>query len=311
MTGPATGYAVTGSGRVLRYEARPAECGVLPVFPSAGSGGIPLQPLLRWQPAPGGTDGYRIALGTSAGAQDLLSLTDVGLDTFFLMPQALPANTTVYVSIYPYNQYFGEAGCHDAFSLTTAACPVPTVLEAAICKNGSLLFADSLITAAGFYEWTYALPSGCDSLVQLAVSQYPDVVTTIDTTLLIGQPFNGIVYGQDTTLEFVLQTVNGCDSLVRVNLQLVTGTKEPRKSLMAVQLFPNPAAESVTLRFKQVPSGAMRLYLFNEAGQTVLRQKLSAQQDHNIDLSGLPAGSYRVVVMVNGQVVAVRKLVLI
>ncbi|MDZ4682655.1 MAG: YCF48-related protein [Saprospiraceae bacterium] len=41
MTSPTTGYAVTRLGRVLRYEAHPAECGTLPIYPTASSENIP------------------------------------------------------------------------------------------------------------------------------------------------------------------------------------------------------------------------------------------------------------------------------
>jgi len=312
ITSPTTGYAVTRSARVLRYEARPAECGVLPVFPTASSENIPLQPLLHWRPAPGGADGYRIALGTLPGGEDLLPLTDVGLDTFFVLPAPLPSNTTVHVSIYPYSQYFGEAGCSDAFSFTTAACPAPTVVETGICKNDSLLFGDSLILAAGLYEWTYAQPSGCDSLVQLFVSLFPDEVTETDTMIALGQPYNGVVYERDTTLELVLQTVNGCDSLVRVHLQVVTSTGNPARQSIAMHLFPNPARSEVTLQFGQPPPAAVRVWLFNELGQTVLARKLPPhRQDHRIDVSGLPPGTYRVVAMAEGEVMGIGKLVVL
>ncbi|MDZ4682654.1 MAG: T9SS type A sorting domain-containing protein [Saprospiraceae bacterium] len=239
-------------------------------------------------------------------------MTDVGLDTFFLLPAPLPSNTTVHVSIYPYSQYFGEAGCSDAFSFTTVACPASTIIKAGICKNDSLLFADSLILAAGLYEWNYALPSGCDSLVQLSVSLFPDEATETDTLLVVGQPYNGIVYERDTTLEFVLQTINGCDSLVRVHLQLVTSIGNPFRRPMARKVFPNPASGEVTLQFGQAPPTAMRVWLFNELGQTVLARKLLAhRQDHRIGIDRLPPGTYRVVAMAEGEVVVIGKLVVL
>lgn len=205
-----------------------------------------------------------------------------------------------------------ESGCAASASyLVLENLAALTIIEASFCENESLLFADSLITAEGTYEWQYTTTAGCDSIVQLIATKLATALTEIDTTLTFGQPFDGVLYSQDTTLEFALQTVQGCDSLVRVHLQIVTSTNEPGGSLLAVHLFPNPTTGAVTLRFDQMPREPMRIYLFNELGQTVLMRKLSAEPEQRLSLDGLPAATYRAVIMAAGKVLAVEKLVIL
>ena len=204
------------------------------------------------------------------------------------------------------------AGCTSSASyLVVENLAALTIIEASFCENESLLFADSLITAEGTYEWQYTTTAGCDSIVQLIATKLATALTEIDTTLTFGQPFDGVLYSQDTTLEFALQTVQGCDSLVRVHLQIVTSTNEPGGSLLAVHLFPNPTTGAVTLRFDQMPREPMRIYLFNELGQTVRMRKLSAEPEQRLSLDGLPAATYRAVIMAAGKVLAVEKLVIL
>jgi len=79
-----------------------------------------------------------------------------------------------------------------------------------------------------------------------------------------------------------------------------------------MHLFPNPARSEVTLQFGQPPPAAIRVWLFNELGQTVLARKLPPhRQDHRIGIDGLPAGTYRVVAMAEGKVVGIGKLVVL
>jgi len=205
-----------------------------------------------------------------------------------------------------------ESGCTaSANYMVVENLAALTIIEASFCENEGLLFADSLITAEGTYEWQYTTTAGCDSIVQLIATKLGTVLTEIDTILTFGQPFDGVLYSQDTTLEFALQTVQGCDSLVRVHLQIVTSTNEPGGSLLAVHLFPNPTTGAVTLRFDQILHEPMRIYLFNELGQTVLVRKLSTEPEQQLNLEGLPAATYRAVIMAAGKVLAVEKLVIL
>ena len=72
------------------------ECPEL-VSPMSGSTNVPVDQTISWGAVPE-IPGYRIALGTSPGASDILEQS-VGSATSFTPPFGLPENTTIYVTV--------------------------------------------------------------------------------------------------------------------------------------------------------------------------------------------------------------------
>ena len=72
------------------------DCPIL-LAPMSGATNVPVDQTISWEAVPG-IPGYRIALGTSAGASDILEQS-VGSATSFTPPFGLPDNTTIYVTI--------------------------------------------------------------------------------------------------------------------------------------------------------------------------------------------------------------------
>jgi hypothetical protein len=77
----------------------------------------------------------------------------------------------------------------------------------------------------------------------------------------------------------------------------------------AIKLFPNPATGQVNIQLNNLvlTGHGIRAQLFNQQGQLV-RQYTLGQDNHQLDISGLPVGSYWLKVS-NGQYSAVKKLV--
>jgi|GEM_PF-5409851 len=65
-------------------------------------------------------------------------------------------------------------------------------------------------------------------------------LTQIDTFSLPGIPYQGVVYDRDTTLFFNLIAVNGCDSIVQVNISLLTNL-ETEDGINQIRISPNPS----------------------------------------------------------------------
>ncbi|TDY63377.1 gliding motility-associated-like protein [Algibacter lectus] len=72
---------------------------------------------LTWNAATDAT-GYRISIGTSAGATDIVNNEDVGNNTTYNLSSDLPETSTIYVAIIPYNAVGGAIGCNEE-SFTT------------------------------------------------------------------------------------------------------------------------------------------------------------------------------------------------
>lgn len=73
-------------------------------------------PIITWNPSVDATS-YKISVGTSAGATDVLNQFSVGNVVSYNLTQA-EAGTTYYVTVYPVNQYGTSTGCTES-SFTT------------------------------------------------------------------------------------------------------------------------------------------------------------------------------------------------
>lgn len=95
-----------------------------------------------------------------------------------------------------------------------------TVLQESICEGSSFQVGDTSIMDAGRYQIVLQSINGCDSIIQLDLSVSPRFEEAINVALCEGESFE---FG-DTTLmssgvyQRTLTSVNGCDSLVTVDL---------------------------------------------------------------------------------------------
>jgi len=211
-------FVGTIEGELYRYRGRPSDCGPEAIAIQDTT----LYPLLSWPTADGCFDGYYLQLGSTPGGAELLAQTDVGLDTFYQVVEALPDSTEVYATVVPYNHVYGAAEACESSSFTTITCPPsPIVVDTGYCKGEYLLWGDSLIQSPGVYTFPAVRENGCDSTVMVNVVQYIDPVTPIDTAYCQGDDF----YWQDSLLagagvyEFTYLAANGCDSTVILTLE--------------------------------------------------------------------------------------------
>jgi hypothetical protein len=138
-------------------------------------------------------------------------------DVYHFFEQTLNETGTYQASI------TGINGCYSTVILDLAVKPNFEVwVEASICQGDSLIFDEKLLTEPGEYRFSKISQDGCDSLVLLQVSEEQDFFTRIDTSLCMGDglTLNGDIFYETGTYEQVFQAVNGCDSLVRINLQI-------------------------------------------------------------------------------------------
>lgn len=94
----------------------PPPCTTL-IEPADNQGNVSVKTELRWVYAPTAT-GYRISIGTSAGASDLTNNLDVGNVLSYNPPGDFPQDSPIFVTITPYNEN-GDAGSCPEESFTT------------------------------------------------------------------------------------------------------------------------------------------------------------------------------------------------
>ena len=82
-------------------EILPPLCTAL-LTPSNESLNVPINTEISWNPITN-ADGYFITIGTFSGGDDIIATTDVGNVTEISLAEELPDNSTIYITINPYN----------------------------------------------------------------------------------------------------------------------------------------------------------------------------------------------------------------
>jgi gliding motility-associated-like protein len=113
----------------------PPACTAL-VSPLNGATDIAISTDLSWTAA-ANTDGYRLTLGTSTGGNDLLDNLDVGNVTTYDLPADLPENTTIYLTLVPYNANGSATACTEESFSTETLTTVPACTQLTAPLNGA------------------------------------------------------------------------------------------------------------------------------------------------------------------------------
>lgn len=92
-----------------------------------------------------------------------------------------------------------------------------------ICNNQT--YVDDMFSAdsTGLYTWNQQTDRGCDSLIALSLIVYPTYDTLIYDTICLGDVYNSNGFNEMESGIYVLnlQSVYGCDSVVRLNLHVL------------------------------------------------------------------------------------------
>ncbi len=114
-------------------------------------------------------------------------------------------------------------GCDSIVTLTLSVNPVEsTILSAAICEGTTYTENGFNVSEAGTYTQNLQTVNGCDSIVTLTLTVNPVANTTLSVTICDGTTYteNGFNVSEAGTYTQNLQTVNGCDSIVTLNLTI-------------------------------------------------------------------------------------------
>lgn len=114
-----------------------------------------------------------------------------------------------------------SSGCDSTLSLILVVDPPIVInLQQAICQGASFQFNGQSLSSAGMYTANLQAVAGCDSVVQLQLIVNPVLSSSSNMNLCQGQSFD--FFGQSLTASgnysHTLQTVNGCDSVVSLQL---------------------------------------------------------------------------------------------
>lgn len=139
-------------------------------------------------------------------------------------------------------------GCDIAYDLTLTAIQSPSVatISTSICEGEYFEFGDHRITepAPNGQPWRLSAPiaqSGCDSVIYLYLTVNKPVETTIGTKFINeGEEydFNGKKLTVTGTYADSLKTIAGCDSIVRINLIVLSNTTGSEENSVCANELP-------------------------------------------------------------------------
>jgi hypothetical protein len=116
-------------------------------------------------------------------------------------------------------------GCDSIVSLQLTVLPVSSSnINTSICNGQSYPIGNFTYTLPGNYSDTLQNANGCDSIVSLQLTVLPLSSSSINTSICNGQsyPVGNFTYTLPGNYSDTLQNVNGCDSIVSLQLSVDT-----------------------------------------------------------------------------------------
>jgi gliding motility-associated-like protein len=114
-------------------------------------------------------------------------------------------------------------GCDSLITINLTTLPVyQTNLNASICNGENYSFANQLLTTTGNYQQVLTSVVGCDSVINLNLVVNPVFATTLNASICEGETytfFNQSI-SNSGSYQQLLQTVDGCDSIINLQLQV-------------------------------------------------------------------------------------------
>ena len=187
-------------------------------------------------------------------------------------------------------------GCDSIVTLTlTVNAVADTTIAAAICE-GEIYYENGFMASReGTHTQILQTENGCDSVVTLNLTVYPAYQMGIGAVIHEGETYEEYSFNvnEEGTYTQILQTVNGCDSIITLNVVL-SSLDEVEANDIKVNVYPNPA-NAYTVLEAQGLKEETPVYLFDIQGRKVREYVMKAGQETlRIDLGDLPKGVYTI-----------------
>ena len=189
-------------------------------------------------------------------------------------------------------------GCDSIVTLNLTINPVAdTTIAAAICE-GEIYYENGFMASReGTHTQILQTENGCDSVVTLNLTVYPAYQMGIGAIIHEGETYEeyGFDVNEEGTYTQILQTVNGCDSIITLNVVL-SSLDEVEANDIKVNVYPNPANSYTVLEVHGLKEQTM-VNLFDIQGRKVREYVMNiGQETLRIDLGDLPKGVYTITI---------------
>ncbi|MBQ9418420.1 MAG: gliding motility-associated C-terminal domain-containing protein [Bacteroidales bacterium] len=101
-----------------------------------------------------------------------------------------------------------------------------TQIDTAICDGDTVRVGNLVLTRDTLIQKTVPSLHGCDSVVDIRVKVNPTYSITDSSSFCPDQPiiYGGITYGHSMSIDAMLRSADGCDSMMHIRLQLIDST---------------------------------------------------------------------------------------
>lgn len=193
--------------------------------------------------------------------------------------------------------------------------PVTTLPSAEICQGDSIQVFGTYQSAAGIYYDTLTTAIGCDSVLSQEITigaHNPQALESQPVTVgalyssISGDAYQWVYCPTDSLIpnatDSTFQVPQGLYGPYRVDVTIGNCTYSSNCITSSVgieelgassfTLYPNPATEQITLRWKE--SAIAQIEIRNSNGQLLYTTVLSNASSHEVELNDYPAGQYTV-----------------
>jgi hypothetical protein len=186
-------------------------------------------------------------------------------------------------------------GCDSIVSLHLETLAVTyNTLSGSFCD--SYTWEDSTYTISGDYTRTYPAANGCDSIVTLSLTIFPQYSIEIADTVFSGEIYNQNGFNITTTGAgtvndtLFLNSQEGCDSTILLTLTVVSGIQENNPT-NNVLLYPNPSHSHITISSTN-DNPIQDIQIMNLTGKIIKQTLHIVKTETEINISDFSSGLY-------------------
>jgi gliding motility-associated-like protein len=178
---------------------------------------------------------YTIPNGAANGCDSIITLNltilpiyNTNQNIIICNGQSYSFNGNTYSSTGSYNDTLSTIyGCDSIITTNlTELPPLDTTVNVSICYGDSYTIGSNTYTLSGNYIDGILSVNGCDSIVYTNLFVMPEITNEVSHTMCQGDSvnFNGTVYYNDTTFIDTLTAINGCDSILTIEINVTQFT---------------------------------------------------------------------------------------